>query len=113
MPTLKIKICPPKPATLKKYGLSAAEWMSMLARQGGVCAICKRHPKSGRLATDHQHVKGWKKMPPERRKIYVRGLTCFLCNGKCVSKWVTRERAEAVVKYLSEYETRLSLVDNP
>lgn len=98
---------PPSLATLKKYGLTLDEWRAILKRQAGVCAICKRTPKSGRLAIDHQHVKGWKKMKPVDRKKFVRGLCCFLCNGKCVSKWTTRERAAEVVRYFDAYEQRI------
>ncbi|MGA0040678.1 MAG: DUF2339 domain-containing protein, partial [Pirellulales bacterium] len=42
----------------------------------------------------------WKRMKAEDRRRYVRGIVCFLCNGKCLSKWTTRQRAEAVVRYL-------------
>ena len=57
-----------------------------MQKQGGVCAICKRVPPSLRLNIDHEHVKGWKKMPPEQRKQYVRGLLCFQCNRLCLQK---------------------------
>jgi hypothetical protein len=96
----------PTAGTLKKYGLSVEEWRAILRRQGGRCAICRRLPKSGRLAIDHQHVPKWRKMKPEERKQFVRGLCCFLCNGKCVSKWVTLERAQNIVAYLEAYGSR-------
>jgi hypothetical protein len=97
---------PPTLGTLRKYGITAVEWRAILKRQDGRCAICKRVPKSGRLAIDHQHVKGWKKMKPEQRRLFVRGLCCFLCNGKVVSKWTTVDRAMAAVLYFREYERR-------
>lgn len=97
---------PPTMGTLKKYGLTLDEWRAILKQQRGVCAICKRVPKSRRLAIDHQHVRGWKKMKPEERRKAVRGLCCFLCNGKCVSKWTTLERAQAVVEYFQAYAKR-------
>jgi hypothetical protein len=51
----------------RRYGLSAADYNLMLARQDGVCAICKR---SGRkLCVDHCHATG-----------KVRGLLCSNCN---------------------------------
>lgn len=94
----------PTRSTLRRYGMTAVEWVRIVRGQGGVCPICKRFPKSGRFVTDHQHVRGWKKMRPEDRRRYVRGIVCFLCNGKCLSKWTTKERAQAVVDYLTAYE---------
>lgn len=67
----------PLPPTLRKYGLTPAEWLTIADRQGNVCAVCKKLPENGRLCTDHDHVKGWKKMKPEKRKEHVRGLLCY------------------------------------
>jgi len=54
----------------RKYGLSVAEYESLLAGQGGGCAICGRSCSSGRrLAVDHCHRTGM-----------VRGLLCKACN---------------------------------
>lgn len=106
MPTLPPEIRVPTVGTLRKYGMIAEEWLDIVRRQGNCCSICRRVPKSGRLAIDHQHVPKWKKMVPSERRRYVRGIVCFLCNGKCVSKWVTLERAVSVVRYLREYERR-------
>lgn len=50
------------------YGLSAKNYDAMLARQGGVCAICKRRPERP-LFVDHCHASG-----------KVRGLLCHACN---------------------------------
>ena len=96
----------PMPATLRRYGLTAEEWKAILRLQGGVCAICRRMPASGRLVTDHVHVRGWKKMPPEQRKAFVRGVVCFMCNGKCVNKHMTLTKAMNVLAYFEAYEQR-------
>ena len=96
----------PQSATLRRYGLTAAEWKAILRLQGGVCAICRRMPPSGRLVTDHVHVRGWKKMPPEQRKLFVRGLLCFRCNTTFVGRGVTVERSQNVVLYLQRYEAK-------
>ena len=62
----------PTKATLRKYGLVLPEWRAILERQGGVCAICGQVTSSGRLVTDHEHVRGWKKLPPAMRARTVR-----------------------------------------
>ena len=57
---------------LRKYGLSNGDYESMLAKQGGVCAICGEPPNPKRqhdLAVDHCHLTGT-----------VRGLLCHKCN---------------------------------
>lgn len=55
--------------TKKTFGLTAEEYEDLLARQGGVCAICRQRPVSKRLAVDHDHQTG-----------AVRGLLCSRCN---------------------------------
>lgn len=59
----------------RNYGISLADYSSMLQSQGDVCAICER-PEEGylrgrlrTLAVDHDHVTG-----------RVRGLLCTHCN---------------------------------
>jgi hypothetical protein len=99
-------ILTPKPATLKRYGLSEAEWRAILEKQGGVCAICKRVPSTGRTVIDHFHAKGWKKMPPEQRKLYVRGLCCWFCNHAFLGRGITVEKSRNVTLYLEEFEAR-------
>lgn len=76
----------PSKQTLKKYGLTADEWLSILHRQGDVCAICGGVPKSGRFVTDHLHVRNYKKLPDQRRKELVRCITCWRCNYYFLSK---------------------------
>lgn len=55
--------------TLKKYGITIAQYAAMLDMQGGVCAICGVTPKKRRLAVDHNH-----------KTKQVRGLLCTQCN---------------------------------
>jgi hypothetical protein len=56
---------------MMKYGLLQADYLKMLAAQGGVCAICKIDKAGGRgkFHVDHCHDKGT-----------VRGLLCHNCN---------------------------------
>lgn len=96
----------PSVATLKKYGLSLEEWRGLAASQEHCCFVCRREPSKGRLCIDHEHVKGWKKMPPEQRKLYVRGLLCWVCNHYYLGRGITIERAQNVVLYLQAYSSR-------
>jgi hypothetical protein len=50
------------------FGMTLAEYEALLAKQGGVCAICG-HPPKHLLAVDHDHANG-----------KVRGLLCTPCN---------------------------------
>lgn len=52
-----------------KYGISVAQYEEMLARQGGLCAICRKPPTRKRLYIDHCHT-----------TLVVRGLLCQKCN---------------------------------
>lgn len=97
---------PPTASTLRRYGLTATEWLAMLKFQGGVCALCRKVPKSGRFVVDHHHVKGWKGMTPELRKKFCRGILCAHCNHRLVGQFMTLEAARAVVLYLERYEVR-------
>jgi hypothetical protein len=53
---------------LKKLGLSQEDYIDLLVRQGGVCAVCKQTDKRA-LDVDHCHKTG-----------VVRGLLCSACN---------------------------------
>jgi hypothetical protein len=55
---------------LRRYGISLAEYDALLARQGGVCAICRRRQSPrAKLCVDHCHLTG-----------RMRGLLCRRCN---------------------------------
>lgn len=97
---------PPLPATLRKYGLSLDDWEEILERQGRTCAICEKEPKTGRLVIDHEHVPRWKHMPPEKRRLFVRGAVCWWCNVSFLGRSITVKKARNVVSYLEEYAAR-------
>ena len=97
----------PAAETLRRYGLTPAEWLEIAERQGYVCACCKNLPPNGRLCTDHDHVKGWKKMPAAERKRHVRGLLCYFCNHYYVGRAITVFKARNVLNYLEAHEARL------
>jgi hypothetical protein len=55
----------------RRFGITPEDYDAMLDRQGGVCAICKREPRTDiSLHVDHDHSTG-----------AVRGLLCFDCNA--------------------------------
>jgi len=97
----------PTQKTLDKYGLSVEEWEAILDKQGGVCPICKKVPSTGRWVTDHYHIKGWKNLPPEKRKLYVRGILCWFCNHSYLGRGITLEKATNMVEYLKRFEDML------
>lgn len=96
----------PTKVTLAKYGLSLEEWVEILHSQNDVCAICLKQPTSGRFYVDHFHAKGWKKMPPEERKKYTRGLLCYIDNLKILTKGVSIQRLRSAADYLERFELR-------
>ena len=96
----------PSAATLKKYGLTSETWLEILKSQDWRCAICKQVPKTGRFVTDHAHVPRYKKLPPEKRRAYVRGLTCWWCNHTHLGRGITEQKAVNVALYLRAFAVR-------
>lgn len=97
-------IAVPQPRTCARYGLTVDEWLDMLAGQGWKCPICLKAVK--KFTTDHEHVVAWKKMPPEQRRRYVRGILCIHCNWKIVHSRLTAAQARRIADYLTAYEGR-------
>jgi PHP family Zn ribbon phosphoesterase len=95
----------PSKATLKKYGLTLADWQEIYSLQTGICPICKRPLL--KPVVDHLHIRNWKKMKPEKRKQYVRGIPCNYCNRRRLSRGMTLEIARNIVEYLERFEKRL------
>ncbi len=104
------QVIPPRRATLRRHGLMVEEWREMAAGQGWACAVCGRKMAGDvrSFCVDHEHVRGWRKMKPAIRRKHVRGILCFFCNHYYVSRSITIEKAEAVVRYLRAYEERKS-----
>lgn len=92
----------PTKTTLRKYGLSQFEWIRLYQHKQGRCWVCYKEPT--RLVIDHQHVKGWKKMDPSERKLYVRGLLCWTCNFYFLRRGMSRNVANSISEYLEFYE---------
>jgi len=94
----------PSKATLRKYGLTPESWAAIADKQGQVCYVCQKLPKTGRLHIDHAHVKGWKEMPPEKRARFVRGMLCWFCNKTYVGRCITIEKSRRVTEYLEHFQ---------
>ena len=102
------EITPPKLKTLRRYGLTATEWLAIVERQGGSCPICQLSLAGRTCVTDHEHVRGWKKMRPEERKKHVRGILHSFCNSHCVGRFMTLAKAIALASYLKAHHDRRS-----
>lgn len=80
----------------RKYGITLEEYESLLSRQGGVCAICRKpeslemHGRLCYLAVDHDHDAGT-----------VRGLLCNRCNLGLGALDDDVERMAVAIRYLS------------
>lgn len=97
----------PTPATLNKYGLTPADWLSIVENQNYSCPICGvEFDGERRMNIDHYHVKGFKKMSPEKKRKYVRGVLCWTCNRLIVGRGVTIPRLRNATTYLEEFEKR-------
>ncbi len=102
---LKIKL--PTQTTLNKYGLTEKDWIELYKSHGGICPICER-PLDTRVCVDHHHVKGFRKMKPEQKKKYVRGLLHWVCNHYYLGRGITIQRARNVVIYLEKFEKKIN-----
>lgn len=96
----------PTRQTFERYGLSRDEWVTLLAEQNGVCGVCGSVPDGGTLHIDHEHVRGWKKLAPEDKKRYVRGLVCWYDNTNLLRIGSTPARLRAAAQYLEAYTER-------
>ena len=76
---------------VRKYGMTMADFEALLAKQGGVCAICEGPPNGPgkRFHVDHCH-----------NSNAVRGLLCGRCNTAIGLLGDDPERAEKVAAYL-------------
>lgn len=100
------------------YGITLSEWEQRLKKQHGVCSICKDRPGKGVLCVDHLHIKGFKGMPPEKKRKYVRGLLCFMCNTalkgfeKTTDAKRNRQMLEGTYAYFKEFSLKGELNEN-
>lgn len=73
-----------------KYGLSESQYETLLQKQGGVCAICKKSEWGRRGPhVDHDHATG-----------KVRGIVCHYCNAALGMLRDNAETAQSIIHYL-------------
>jgi hypothetical protein len=72
----------------RAYGISREQYEGLLARQGGVCGICRKPPREP-LCVDHSHTTG-----------RVRGLLCRRCNTALGSYDDDADLLAAAIAYL-------------
>lgn len=110
---------PPRLSTLRKYGLTEADWLKLCEDCNYTCVVCGKPFEDRPLVVDHEHVKGFKAhkkkkgkkgqtmsvrvMGPDVRRQYVRGVIHHYCN-RFVRSWLTLPRAQAIVAYLEAFE---------
>ncbi len=100
----RLGIHPPTPATLRRYGLTATAWLTLLKGQGWKCAICLRRVSLWNV--DHEHWPGWKHKEPKERVRYVRGVLCAHCNFKKVGRHRDPDEVQRIADYLRSYIER-------
>lgn len=94
----------------KLYGITLEEYKIKLKEQGNICCVCKK--QQPRLCVDHIHVKGFKNMPSEEKRKYIRGICCFMCNTgfksfeKTVDGKRNREQLEGTYKYFKKFKLK-------
>lgn len=81
---------------LYNYGMTLAAYADLLAKQGGVCAVCGASASDGgrRLAVDHDHATG-----------RVRGLLCRACNRSIGGLKDSTVLLQSALTYLTEHVT--------
>jgi hypothetical protein len=93
------KLKPRTPHSLRKYGLTVAEWQKMLDDQGGRCLLCGKGGLTKHLSVDHDHTLA------KLGIMWVRGLLCQRCN-RAIGAF---EWSDEVIARVVDYLTRISL----
>lgn len=83
-------------STYSRFRITAKDYLELLEKQGGLCAICYKHPKDDyrrRLSVDHCH-----------KSNTVRGLLCNMCNLMLGHAKDVPNILDKGAKYLREHE---------
>lgn len=78
--------------SLKRYGMTEADYEAMLTAQANLCAVC-RQPSTRRLEVDHCHATG-----------VVRALLCHNCNSALGHAKDNVTRLQALIGYLQIHQ---------
>ena len=85
----------------KSYGLTVAQYDTLLEQQAGACAICWKVP-SGKLNVDHDHETG-----------NVRALLCTACNHMLGKAYDNPAILRCAADYLEEHNSSRADVNMP
>lgn len=101
----------PTVKTMRNYGLTEYAWLRIMETQGWKCPICL---ESGNKTwnIDHFHIAGWRKMLPQEKSKYVRGILCAFCNYRHAPSKMNSKSAKNLASYLAKYEKRLLIGSN-
>jgi len=80
------------------YGLSDADYYSMIEQQNNKCYICGQSPKKNALAVDHDHQTG-----------KIRKLLCSGCNHHVGIIEKGEDYLISLVRYLAEHESEMAI----
>jgi hypothetical protein len=87
----------------RRYGITEADYLKMLAAQGGACSVCKTAPpESELLHVDHDHMTG-----------QVRSLLCKGCNTALGNIQDDPEKAAKLAEYLKTHQPPPELTPPP
>lgn len=81
-----------------KYGLTPHDYVEILRKQKGVCAICRNKESSKNkreLSVDHNHTTG-----------QIRGLLCHACNMGIGNLKDNKQLCKKASKYLRKHERK-------
>lgn len=95
----------PTPKTLEKYGINREEYIEICRRQDYKCPICGNELRKS-VNIDHWHVNNYKKLLPDMRKLFIRGVLCWFDNYYAMYRSINLDKARNAVKYLEDFEKR-------
>lgn len=95
----------PSKQTLRRYGINEQDWIELYNLNNGICPICERPIDNP--VVDHFHIRNWKKMKAEKRRLYIRGLPCNYCNRRRLARGMNLKIARNIVTYLEKFEKKL------
>jgi hypothetical protein len=86
----------------RQYGLTSEDVARRWDYQGGLCPICWKQLTAKVWVIEHQHVKGFAKLPPGEKAKHFRGLVCGWDNHRVLSmcERAGYMRVANVVRYL-------------